>query len=307
MTTTERLVPMEAEPYIAAVRELLWSLPTDERDELLDDLSAHLTELAAEDGAPLRQRLGAPSAYAAEFVASAGVAPSAPPARSISMPQLHLPAAVRDRLTALRPAWLVIRPFLVIFGGAELFINDFSRNAERFEVALLVLVAVAGISVSQRLTGVVDRLVTVAAVLGGLALFAAWTDGPDYVYVDNSGYQQPLFLTRADGMPITNIWAYDANGEPVDVFLFDQDGSPIVDLQSSSWDERTGEEITAQPRTGPNGAPLLNLYPRVQSRYGPYGEHRDEAPAVSTPRVESSTTSTTAVPATTTTTVAPAP
>jgi hypothetical protein len=314
MTTTERpTLPLDAQPYLAAVRDLLWALPADERDELLDDLSAHLAELAAEDGPPLRERLGAPSTYAADFVASAGVEP--PPTKApISMARVRsfrLPPALRERLTALRPAWLAIRPFLLVFGGAELFIDGFGRNAERFELVLLTLAAVAAISLSQRLTGMWDRLATVAAVLCGLTLFAAWTDGPDIIYVD----QGPAFqgvTVRGDGTPISNIWAYDVEGNPIDAFLFDQDGQPLIDITESGWDQRTGEEIQTPMRTDADGRPIPNLFPRSQIRVAydaqgrPY-QQEERAPVVGTPPVESSTTTTVASESTTTTTATTAP
>jgi hypothetical protein len=314
MTTTERpTLPADAQPYVAAVRELLWALPADERDELLDDLSAHLAELAAEDGPPLRERLGAPSTYAADFVASAGVEP--PPSKApMSMERvrsLRLPPALRERLTALRPAWLVLRPFLIVFGGAELFIDSFGRNAERFELVLLTLAAVAAISLSQRLTGMWDRLATVAAVLCGLTVFAAWTDGPDIVYVDQGPAYQGVALL-GDGTPLSNIWAYDVDGNPVDVFLFDQDGQPLIDITESGWDQRTGEEIQTPMRTDADGRPIANLFPRRQTRvlYDDQGrpyQQEERAPVVGTPPVEPSTTTTTVAPESTTTTTAAPP
>lgn len=304
MTTTERpTLPADAEPYVAAVRSLLWALPGDERDELLDDLSAHLAELAAEAGPPLRDRLGPPSQYAAEFVTSAGVeSPLSQPALALPrLRSLRLPPVLRERLAALRPAWLVLRPFVLVFGGAELIIGDFSRTIERHELVLLTLAAVAAISLSQRLAGAWDQLASVAAVLCGLALASAWLNGPQVVYVDNTGWQPTGILMRGDGTPVSNIWAYDVDGNPVDVFLFDQSGRPLDDVGFDGYDARTGDQLQTQVRTGVNGAPIPNLYPREQVRYGRFGAEREPAPAVSTPRVEESTTttSTTAPPPTT--------
>jgi hypothetical protein len=72
--------------YAAAVRAAVADLGDEERAQLLDDLEAHLQEVAAESGTPLTERLGPPEAYAAELRAAygapapqAGRGPAAPP------------------------------------------------------------------------------------------------------------------------------------------------------------------------------------------------------------------------------------
>jgi hypothetical protein len=304
MTTTERpVVPVDAQPYLAAVRQLLWSLPADERDELLDDLSAHLAELAAEDGPPLRERLGTPSAYAADFVASAGVEPTT--ARRITMPSVHLPESVQARWTALRPAWLVLRPFAIVFAGAELLRDGFFGDANAAAVVVLGLLAIALVSTSQHLTGTWDRLATVAGAIGVLVVVGAFSHGRQITYVDRAGWEPNGILQRGDGSTVSNIWAYDTDGNPVDVFLFDQNGRPLDDIGFDGFDDRTGDQLRSEPRRDANGAPIANLFPREQHRSGRYGDEIDPAPAVSTPRLRSSTTTSTSVPATTTSTTGP--
>ena len=61
----------EIAEYVEAVREALADLPLSRRDDLLEDLPAHLAEVAAEDPTPLRERLGGPARYAAELRAAA--------------------------------------------------------------------------------------------------------------------------------------------------------------------------------------------------------------------------------------------
>jgi hypothetical protein len=46
--------------YVEEVWEALRDLPLSQRDDLLEDLPAHLAEVVAEDPAPLRERLGEP-------------------------------------------------------------------------------------------------------------------------------------------------------------------------------------------------------------------------------------------------------
>lgn len=324
MTATESpTFPAEAEPYVAAVRSLLWSLPADERTELVEDLSAHLAELAAEPGPPLAERLGPPSRYASEFAASAGVEPSRSVLRSPSAlrDSLHLPPALRRRLAELRPAWLVLRPFLLAGAVAHLVDNRFlSGGNDMVALAVVAAAGAAGVAVSQRIgaaRGWWDRAVTVAGVVAAIVVANALTSGVQYVYVDSGGYGPTGVLTRGDTSQVSNIWAYDREGNPIDVFLFDQNGRPIDDVTSEGYDERTGEQLRSEMRTDANGAPVPNLYPRTQTRvrYNDLGtptERRDRAPAYVTPRLDreattTTTTSTTTPPASTTTvTSAPA-
>lgn len=315
MSDTKLALPADAQPYLAAVRELLWALPTDERDELLDDLSAHLAELAAEEGPSLRERLGVPSAYAAEFVTSAGVEP--PPARRlVTFPSVHVPPSVHARWVELRPAWRALRPFLIVFGGAaSLNEGHVFGNVGSLEIVVLALIALAFIGPSQRLAGFWDRAATVAGVVAALVVIAALGQGRQYVYVDNTGGYGPTgALTRGDGTSVSNIWAYDRDGNPIDVFLFDQDGRPIDDVIESGWDPRTGDEVRSPLRTDASGAAVPNLYPREQTRlsYDHAGrpvEREVRPPAYSTPRLEPerTTTSTTTTPSTTVTTVPAGP
>ena len=112
---------------------------------------------------------------------------------------------------------------------------------------------------------------------------------------------------RGDFQFFANNNAVDAQGNPVDVFLFDQNGRPIDDVGADGYDERSGDQLHSTLRADANGSPVPNLYPREQTRvhydkYGRYSERRDPAPSMSTPAIESTTTttSTTAPPSTST-------
>lgn len=65
--------PTEVSRYLDQVRALLVDLPAEEREELLDDLAAHLHEVRAESDEPLEQALGTPAAFAAELLASSAM------------------------------------------------------------------------------------------------------------------------------------------------------------------------------------------------------------------------------------------
>lgn len=65
---------VEVARYVQDVRDALADLPSEVREDLLEDLAAHLSEVAAEDPAPLPGRLGPPAEYAAELRAMLGPA-----------------------------------------------------------------------------------------------------------------------------------------------------------------------------------------------------------------------------------------
>jgi uncharacterized membrane protein len=74
-----------AERFLTGVRAALADLPAGEVDEILDDVGSHLSDLAAElgpglDDRVLADRLGTPAAYAGELRAAAGYPPPPAPA-----------------------------------------------------------------------------------------------------------------------------------------------------------------------------------------------------------------------------------
>ncbi|BCJ52193.1 hypothetical protein Asp14428_36680 [Actinoplanes sp. NBRC 14428] len=139
----------EITAYVFAVRAALGDLPEAVREEMLQDLTEHLTEVMADGEGSLVDRLGSPEVYAAELRNSTpfvGGFPDPPPARhkpfvglrdqvtpSLSenlqkvreqiLPPLRV-ADVRlgkvmgyerasDFFALLRPAWWVLRGYLV--------------------------------------------------------------------------------------------------------------------------------------------------------------------------------------------------
>lgn len=119
----------EVAAYVAAVRDALADLPPRERDELLEDLTAHLTEVAAEGDLPLWNRVGPPWEYAAELRAAVRPQAQQPSQRWLS--RLAAPWRARlgewdtrlgrllgyehvtDFLRLLTPAWWVLRGYLL--------------------------------------------------------------------------------------------------------------------------------------------------------------------------------------------------
>jgi hypothetical protein len=83
--STVRLATPAGEEYLHGVQAALADLPAPEVAEIVDDVRAHLADLTAElgeaDVAALTERLGPPSAYAAELRAAAGY-PAAEPEKA---------------------------------------------------------------------------------------------------------------------------------------------------------------------------------------------------------------------------------
>ena len=115
----------EVEAYVAEVRAALADLPAQLREDLLEDLSAHLSEVAAEGEGSLRDRLGPPEQYAAELRTTVQVGPRVSNAAAI-MAGLRAKARVADSrlgpllgyakasdfVSLLRPGWWLLRGYV---------------------------------------------------------------------------------------------------------------------------------------------------------------------------------------------------
>ena len=262
-------VASDVEAYAAIVRSALVDLSPAQRELLIEDLEEHLAEIAAEVDGPLAERLGDPLAYAAELRASAGFAVGAPPRhgrlatwagrrRAQARAQLEAQrgwAPTVAFLRTLRPAWVLLRGYLAVmlFSAAVNdnnqygFLPHLTSHLAGFTGLVTVVVAVYG---SLRL----DRLersglrragrVAVLAASGVLVLFGAdrmlliqSLDQADasYSYAEPAPVATPSQGAQPGGQPtsdltaITNIYAYGADGQPLDnVRLYDQVGHPIV-------------------------------------------------------------------------------
>jgi hypothetical protein len=283
-----------ADAYLAAVRRHLGSLTDDERDDLLDDLTAHVHQVAADDDRPLEESLGPPDAFAAELLASAGLAPEplAPRTGLVTRTRAWVDAAVDavrrqpagravlDFLPELRPAWWVARGWLVVYlltlpaNSNDLSSFPFPEILGSWVVGGMVAAGGAVLSVRlarrQRPTRWV-WVVNAAAILAAVLLAGDLKDR-QVIFIDDSGsgeYSEGLAfvpepgLQHSDGSSITNVYAYDANGQPLDrVRLYDQDGRPI---EASPGYDSQGLPLATEPVPGPDGLDVTNAYPRHQS------------------------------------------
>jgi hypothetical protein len=97
---------------------------------------------------------------------------------------------------------------------------------------------------------------------------------PEYVT-----FTQPASGLRSDGVEISNIFAFDAHGEPLrDVYLVDQDGSPIVATYQDT------PELEPRLPLDRDGNPVQNRYPQQQERLVPVDGGDMERRPVPAPR-----------------------
>jgi hypothetical protein len=286
-----------ADAYLAEVRRHLQGLTDDERDDLLDDLTSHVHQVAADDERPLEESLGPPQAFAAELLASAGLTAEMPAARRglTARARKQIDAAVEairrqpagravlDFLPELQPAWWLVRGWLLVYLLTARSNSDFTSSFPFPEVLgswVLGGMAVAvGSILSVRLGRRPTRtrwiwVVNAAAILSAVFLVGELNDGRT-IYIDvsgNDGYAESVDrlmlvaepgLQHSDGSPITNIYAYDANGQPLDrVRLYDQGGRPI---ETYPGYDANGLPLVTEPVTGADGMDVTNAYPLHQS------------------------------------------
>ncbi|MDG4765311.1 hypothetical protein O7632_14585 [Solwaraspora sp. WMMD406] len=260
----------EVTHYVEQVRAALADLPETVRDDLMEDLPEHLAEVLAEGDGTLIDRLGEPTAYAAELRAS--VAPDAPTADTPAPGYGQRAGAAWQRartrlnrvdhrigpvlgyssasefLRSLRPGWWVLRGYLaallfthLVFGGIS---GPLPTPGDSVLAGLLLLaVAVTG-SVwlgrrGQRPTRWPRLVVAVATALAVLwfasyVLFhsASASDGPDAI-ASNGG---AMYLAPPPPAPL-DVYVYDSQGRLVEgARLFDENGAPIT-LGYPDWCE----------------------------------------------------------------------
>jgi hypothetical protein len=242
--------------YVDAVREELADLPASARDELLEDLPAHLAEVAAEDPAPLRDRLGAPTAYAAELRAAA----------ELTVDEERRPLAARlaarwertrerlrrldgrtgplvgyerfsDFARLLVPAWWVLRGYLAAMFVATLLYGSPTGLLPRLGsstlagVLMLVGFVVGSIWLAHRTPGLsrwprrAVHLASALLVLGGIAGFASldasrwgWPDAQvNYVYDSPYDNVRDVYIVDENGQLLTNVQLLDQDGRPIEI------------------------------------------------------------------------------------------
>ena len=278
---------LDARWYSAAVRSELADLPADVVEELTGGLEADLAELAAESSTPLAERLGAPRGYADELRSAAGLAPRSAAAagagsglwarategvrEDVDHALTHLrgqrwwPGAV-ERAALLRPAWWVLRGVL----AAWLLHGFFSGPGLEPGGVVLALVAVA-VSVElgrRRPSGRWSRPLVVAgnvlALLVAPVALLGLTTPTQSVYTEYTG-SGPATSTGVwvDGRQVTNLYPYDAQGQPLTgVQLLDDSGQPVSTTTGDAEDWAASiEGSPVAPVVDAEGAVHWNAYP----------------------------------------------
>lgn len=239
--------------YVEQVRRALADLPPRVRDELLEDLPEHLAEVAAEADGPLADRLGPPEAYAAELRGAVGTDPPAG-GRNLDQRIAAAVGAARGRLRAvdarvgpligyaraseylrlLRPAWWVLRGYLVAMlitvatTGSSFGLLPRLGGSTLAAVLLLTATVVGSVWLGRRSDrfGPRSRLVLHGSALV-LAIFAFFA----FVDLDSGARSEPFTYQPAYGDPystIQDVYVYDSQGRLVEgARLFDQNGQPI--------------------------------------------------------------------------------
>jgi hypothetical protein len=276
--------------YVAAVRAALADLPTEECDELCEDLEQHLTEVAAEADGPLTARLGSPESYAAELRIAAGLAATAPPTRQGLYRRLRAldrraVARVRDAVAALRggdgplvsvlrdlrPAWWATRGYLVVLGLGILIDPHTALGwfplpslggpilglllAVGATVASWRLGPTSGTSTARRRLGVAASVLTTGVLL--LAVAQIRDLGSDLSWWRQSAYeawgeQQGLFTERPQGLMTSD------GRQVINLFPFGPDGEPLEQVLLYDQD---GNPVELQIEHSSEGWPVVTSYP----------------------------------------------
>jgi hypothetical protein len=251
---------LEIAQYAAAVGAALADLPENTRNELLEDLPAHLAEVAAEveaEGGTLQDRLGSPAAYAAELRATVGH--DAPASRGVRLSAAT--AKTRARLRAadtrlgkligyaklsefvklLRPAWWVLRGYLaawliceVVSGGAGPS-GALPRLGDNVFGGVVVTVGLVIGSIWLGHTAVnrakLWQRVVIAGVTAGLALFGFGL----FVTIDGELAEAPSYYEGTPSQYIDASWQNGGDLVVVDSAGRVLDRVAIVDLNNESY------------------------------------------------------------------------
>ncbi|MBB2945537.1 hypothetical protein FB565_005270 [Actinoplanes lutulentus] len=256
--------------YVEEVRQALGGLPATTREELLEDLPEHLAEVLAEGDGTLVERLGSPSAYAAELIASAGLADGSAPRPPGRERFAHLRGRAREAikrtdvrvgpllgyarasefLVLLRPAWWVLRGYLAAMAFAYVFDDNHGPigllprvggvGIDLFAMTFLVVAILGSIWLGRRgePAGRVPRLL-LRGSSAALAIFAV----VGFYEMDYSTRQTAFVGDYVSNQysSVQDVFVYDGQGNLVsNAQLYDQWGNPI----------RFGEPGCIDPMTG---------------------------------------------------------
>ncbi|WP_243228457.1 hypothetical protein [Microbacterium sp. CIAB417] len=293
MNTIDASLDERIRAFATAVRAQLDDLPAEDAEDIAVGLVADLVEKAADNDGAID--LDDPAGYAEELRTAAGLPP-----RSEHGHRIPLRARVRSRavatVTAIRGsrfgAWVLdlliaLRPVWWVLRGASLYglLLWFTGNGHAgfWPTGLpgwMILAALTLISVQWGRGRWLPRnalrhIRTIVSIVAAVALpfMFVWMVSAQTQYVDE-GYYPPAGLLL-DGVQVGNIFAYDAEGNPLqDVQLFTGKGTPLnlhgADTSDYGWqDDR--EEVTV-PLRDFRDQPIWNVYPLREAHLNDRGE-----------------------------------
>jgi len=300
MNDTAVTLDEQIRSFAAAVRAHLDDLPADELDEIVSGLAADLTDQAADNDGVLD--VGDPAAYAEELRTAAGLPPRTETRRRAPLGarirgwrdrtaqgirRSAIGAWVLDLLLVLRPVWWVLRGYGIYVVVLAVIITKVGNGGaldhwmipdtalEWGAVAVLAVVSVQWGRGQWLPKNALRHIRTVSSVVALIALVmtlpAAFTPRVEYVG-DEYGLQSGL---RLDGVQINNIFAFDAEGNPIDqVQLFTGKGTPL-NLYGANGGQVIYTDANVAIEVGPQddglqvtipvddyrGKPIWNIYP----------------------------------------------
>ena len=309
---------IEIAAYLTGVSAALSDLDTDERDDLLADIHAHLTEVAREGGS-LTARLGPPDAYAAELRAAAGMpeAVKAPgPSLTARLATARAALASHDLVgrtaelaRTLAPIWWLVRGYVAAVVLARIVDGEGWSTRHPWiphvhgsgTLGLAVVVVLVGASIAVGLRRPRAAAVRTTLVLANLALIVVAVPLASRI---NDGYgrisasevnerlnREAILISQNqasaqsglanNGGPIQNIYPYSRDGKLLlDVLLYDEFGKPI-DL--GSHDESNRRYLTsAAGQQLLNSVPLRYIEPNGNVLH-PFAGPRIRVPPIVTP------------------------
>lgn len=280
-----------AQAYLDEVSSELIDLPAEERAELLEDLSLHLSEMAEEeDDRSLPSRLGSAADYASELRSAAGLPPRTATARARQASlrrawrRLWSSAFIRELrnfLPTLAPAWWVLRGYLVVLLPSLRHVSrshDFPvpspYNSQPFGVTLVLIAVLASIAIGRRTFPrpaaalmIAFNLLLAAAALNIAATAPARLSTHEVRLErlpDPSLVVSPLANRHG---PVTNIFPYGADGKPLTgVLLYDQDGRPLY-VGQQLWFPDLCARVSTPPLAS-DGVPIPQSYPQNYTLLG---------------------------------------
>lgn len=314
--TTIALTP-EGEAFLARVRDELADLPADERDELLEDIESHLAEVAGEGEVALAVRLGSAEEFAQELRHSAGLPPRAAvraPSR-LATGREWLERAIR-RAESLRGhfdarlVWQLTRGWLLAVAVAFV-VSRFGDSSAwghahawlphpgiRGDGAALILVGIVALSVllgRRAAAGKAVRLDRLASAAALVAIVpAAWhmDSPPRSPYYSSQPLQTrvafaPLPGLSFNGNPVSNIFAFDRSGAPLnDVLLYLPNGRAL-NVDANRIDPHRRYLVTRRGNRVYNSFPVRYYEPGTTRVAHPTAGPPVHVPKVLTPPLDS--------------------